>query len=66
MQNEQINNDIIELDVGSASASANTSCDFSYFRKPKSLMLGEFFDFHPCQPHLTHPFKSLKVFFRKE
>jgi len=41
------------------------SSDFSYFKKPKSLALGEFFDFHPHQPHLTHPFKSSKVFLGK-
>ncbi|KAL4091486.1 hypothetical protein QTP88_026173 [Uroleucon formosanum] len=34
-------------------------------KKPKSLALGEFFDFHPHQPYLTHPFKSSKVFLGK-
>ncbi|KAL4122585.1 hypothetical protein QTP88_014887 [Uroleucon formosanum] len=62
-QNGQINNDIIGRDFGSAST--NMSSDFSYFKKPKSLALGEFFDFHPYQPHLTHPFKSSKVFLGK-
>ncbi|KAL4091299.1 hypothetical protein QTP88_026006 [Uroleucon formosanum] len=62
-QNGQINNDIIGRDFGSAST--NMSSDFSYFKKPKSLALGEFFDFHPHQPHLTHPFKSSKVFLGK-
>jgi len=49
MQNEQINNNIIKLDFGSASA--NLFTDFSYFQKTKSLILGEFFDFHPNRPH---------------
>ncbi|KAL4091506.1 hypothetical protein QTP88_026182 [Uroleucon formosanum] len=62
-QNGQINNDIIGRDFGSAST--NMSSDFSYFKKPKSLALGEFFDFHPHQPYLTHPFKSSKVFLGK-
>lgn len=61
MQNEQnIYNDI-DLDIGSA----NASTDFSYFQKPKPLTLIEFFDFHPHQPHLTHPFKSSKTFLGK-
>lgn len=31
----------------------------------KSQKLGEFFDFHPHQPHLTNPFKSSKAFLGK-
>lgn len=64
MQNEQ-NNDAYKLDFGPASAPANASTDFSYFQKPKSLTLVEFFDFHPHQPHLTYPFKSSKAFLGK-
>lgn len=63
MQNEHIHNNIIELEF--RSASANLSTDFNYFKKPKSLVLGEFFDFHPNQPHLTHSFKSSKAFLGK-
>ncbi|KAL4084377.1 hypothetical protein QTP88_028200 [Uroleucon formosanum] len=63
LKNGQINNDIIGRDFGSALT--NMSSDFSYFKKPKSLALGEFFDFHPHQLHLTHPFKSSKVFLGK-
>ncbi|KAL4096735.1 hypothetical protein QTP88_021629 [Uroleucon formosanum] len=48
-QNGQINNDITGRDFGSASTN----------------MSREFFDFHPHQPHLTHPFKSSKVFLGK-
>jgi hypothetical protein len=60
MQNEQINNNIVELDFGSASA--NLSTDFNYFQKPKSLILREFFDFQPNQSHLTHLFYHQKLF----
>lgn len=59
----KINDTVVELDF--VSASANTSTDFNYFKKPKSLTLGEFFDFHPHQPHLTNPFKSSKAFLGK-
>lgn len=37
----------------------------NYFRKPNQLMFGQFFEFHPNQPHVEHLFKSSKVYFRK-